>query len=243
MTIDDLIDFTPELRQEAIEIISRYRYGPLFTPLSAADPAAGTQGTIQMPGTVGTTFTGAAVDPETGLLYVPSNHSPVVIEMVENEPGVWDSRRGTAYFGDHLEGPRGLPIFKPPYGRLTAVDLNAGEIAWQAANGDGPRDHPAIAHLDLPPLGQPGRPAPLVTKTLVFLGEGGRAGVPLLPRYGGGKQFRAYDKATGEVVWTMELPGGTTGAPMSYMAGGRQFIVVAVGWEDLPGELVALALP
>ena len=243
VTIDDLIDFTPELRQEAIEIIGRYRYGPLFTPLSAADPAAGTQGTIQMPGTVGTTFTGAAVDPETGLLYVPSNHSPVVIEMVENEPGVWDSRRGTAYFGDHLEGPRGLPIFKPPYGRLTAVDLNAGEIAWQAANGDGPRDHPAIAHLDLPPLGQPGRPAPLVTKTLVFLGEGGRAGVPLLPRYGGGKQFRAYDKATGEVVWTMELPGGTTGAPMSYMAGGRQYIVVAVGWEDLPGELVALALP
>ena len=244
MTIDDLIDFTPELRQEAVEIISRYRYGPLFTPLSAADPAPdGALGTIQMPGTVGTTFTGAGVDPETGVLYVPSNHSPIAIEMVETEPGVWDSRRGTAHFGDHLEGPRGLPIFKPPYGRLTAIDLNAGEILWAAPNGDGPRDHPAIAHLDLPPLGQPGRAAPLVTKTMVFLGEGGTAGVPLLPKYGGGKMFRAYDKQTGEVIWEMELPGGATGAPMTYKLDGRQYIVVAAGWHEMPGELIALALP
>ena len=78
----------------------------------------------------------------------------------------------TGHFGDHLEGPRGLPIFKPPYGRLTAIDLNAGEILWAVPNGDGPWDHPAIAHLDLPPLGQPGRAAALVTKTMVFLGEG-----------------------------------------------------------------------
>ena len=244
VTIDDLIDFTPELRQEAIAIISRYRYGPLFTPLSAAEPAPdGPRGTIQMPGTVGTTFTGAGVDPETGVLYVPSNHSPIVIEMVETESGAWDSRRGTAHYGDHLEGPRGLPIFKPPYGRLTAIDLNAGEILWAAPNGDGPRDHPAIAHLDLPPLGQPGRAAPLVTKTMVFLGEGGTAGVPLLPKYGGGRMFRAYDKATGEVIWEMELPGGATGAPMTYMLDGRQFIVVAAGWHEMPGELIALALP
>ena len=244
VTLDDLIDFTPELREEAIAIVSQYRYGPLFMPLSAADPSGrGTKGTIQMPGTVGTTFTGAAVDPESGMLYVPSNHSPVVLEMIESESGVWDSRRGTAYYGDHLEGPQGLPIFKPPYGRLTAIDLNTGSIGWQVANGDGPRDHPAIAHLDLPPLGQPGRPAPLATRTMVFLGEGGRAGVPLLPKYGGGKAFRAYDKATGEVIWEKELPGGATGAPMTYMLDGRQYIVVAVGWEDLPGELVALALP
>ena len=243
VTIDDLIDFTPELRQDAIDIIQQYRYGPLFTPLSAADPRRGTSGTIQMPGTVGTTFTGAGVDPETGILFVPSNHSPVVIEMEESEPGEWNSKRGSAYFGNHLEGPEGLPIFKPPYGRLSAIDLNAGEILWQVANGDGPRDHPAISHLDLPPLGQPGRPAPLVTKTLVFLGEGGRTGVPLLPNYGGGKIFRAYDKSTGAVVWEMELPGGTTGAPMTYMLDGQQYLVVAIGWDDVPGELVALALP
>ena len=241
VTIDDLIDFTPELREEAIEIINQYQYGKLFTPLSAAEGA--TQGTIQMPGTVGTTFTGAAVDPKSSILYVPSNHSPIFVQMIETEPGVWDSKRGTAYFGDHLEGPRGLPIFKPPYGRLTAIDLNAGDILWTVANGNGPRDHPAISHLDLPPLGQPGRPAPLVTKTMVFLGEGGTAGVPLLPRYGGGKMFRAYDKLTGKVIWEKELPGGTTGAPMTYMIDGKQFLVVAVGWDDLPGELIALALP
>ncbi len=145
-------------------------------------------------------------------------------------------------FGDHLEGPRGLPIFKPPYGRLTAIDLNVGEILWAVPNGDGPWDHPAIAHLDLPPLGQPGRAAPLVTKTMVFLGEGRTAGVPLLPKYGGGRMFRAYDKATGEVIWEMELPGGTSGAPMTYMLDGRQFIVVAAGWHEMPGELIALAL-
>ena len=162
--------------------------------------------------------------------------------MIETEPNVWDSKRGSAYFGDHLEGPQGLPLFKPPYGRMTAVDLNTGDLVWTVPNGDGPRDHPAIAHLNLPPLGQPGRAGPLVTKTMVFLGEGGTAGVPLLPKYGGGKMFRGYDKRTGEVVWEMELPGGTTGAPMTYMLDGAQYIVVAVGWHDMPGELIALAL-
>ena len=248
VAIDDLIDFTAELRQEAIGIINQYQYGPLFTPLSIADPTPdGTMGTIQMPGTVGTTFTGAGVDPETQVLYVPSNHSPIYIEMARSEdprfPNDWDSKRGNAYFGDFLAGPQGLPIFKPPYGRLTAIDLNAGDILWTVPNGDGPRDHPAIAHLKPPPLGQPGRAAPLVTKTLVFLGEGGTAGVPLLPKYGGGKMFRAYDKTTGDVVWEMELPGGTTGAPMTYMLEGKQYLVVAVGWDEVPGELVALALP
>ena len=243
VTVDDLIDFTPALRQEAIEIIEQYRYGPLFTPLSVAETTTGgTKGTIQMPGTVGTTFTGAGVDPETAILYVPSNHSPIVIEMIETEPDVWDSKRGSAYFGDHLEGPQGLPLFKPPYGRMTAVDLNTGDLVWTVPNGDGPRNHPAIAHLNPPPLGQPGRAAPLVTKTMIFLGEGGTAGVPLLPKYGGGKMFRGYDKRTGDVVWEMELPGGTTGAPMTYMLDGKQYVVVAVGWHDMPGELIALAL-
>jgi quinoprotein glucose dehydrogenase len=197
-----------------------------------------------MPGIVAASIFGGAADPETGFLYVPSNHSPSVIEMVKSQDPAaiqpWDSRRGTNVFGGKLEGPQGLPIFKPPYGRLTAIDLNRGEIAWTIANGDGPRDHPAIRHLNLPPLGQPGRASPLVTKSLLFLGEGGRAGVPLLPKYGGGKMFRAYDKATGKTVFEMELPGGTTGAPMTYMLNGTQYLVVAVGWEDLPGELIAL---
>ena len=142
-----------------------------------------------------------------------------------------------------IPSPRGLPLFKPPYGRLVAIDLNRGDILWTVRNGDGPRDHPAIAHLDLPRLGQGGRAAPLVTKSLVFLGEGANVGAAFLPPFSGGKMFRAYDKATGAVVWEMELPGGVTSAPMTYMAGGRQYIVVVVGWDDLPSEYVALALP
>ena len=139
-------------------------------------------------------------------------------------------------------GPQGLPLFKPPYGQLVAIDLNKGEIAWSTPNGDGPRNHPALAHLNLPPLGQGGRVSPLVTKTLVFLGEGSNTGVVVLPPGSGGKLFRAYDKATGEVVSEIELPGGTTSPPMTYSVDGKQYIVVTVGWEDMPSEWVALAL-
>jgi quinoprotein glucose dehydrogenase len=125
-----------------------------------------------------------------------------------------------------------------------AIDLNKGEILWSVANGDGPRDHPAIKYLNLPPLGQPGRAAPMLTGTLVFLGEGGNGGgVLALPPWGGGKKLRAYDKASGAVVWEMELPGGTIGAPMAYMMDGVQYIVVAVSWKDMAPELIALSLP
>ena len=143
----------------------------------------------------------------------------------------------------HVTGPRGLPLFKPPYGRLVAIDLNAGEILWTVANGNGPRDHPAIAHLDLPPLGQPGRAAPLVTKTLVFIGEGGNVGAAFLPPHSGGKTFRALNKATGAIVWETELPGGVTAGPMTYMVDGKQYIVVTIGWDDMQSEYLALALP
>jgi quinoprotein glucose dehydrogenase len=246
VTIDHLIDFTPELRAEAVRILQQYHYGPLFTPPAVAG-VNGKKGTVVMPGIISASIFGAGADPETGYLFVPSNHAPSVVEMVKpQDPTLdqpWDARRGNNHFGDKLEGPQGLPLFKPPYGRLTAINLNTGSIVWSVPNGDGPRDHPAIRHLKLPPLGQPGRASPLVTKSLLFMGEGGREGVPLLPRYGGGKMFRAYDKGTGKVIWEMELPGGTTGAPMTYLHNGKQYIVVAVGWEDQPGELVALALP
>jgi quinoprotein glucose dehydrogenase len=259
VTIDDLIDFTPELRAEAIKIISQYRYGPLFTPPSLLDDRpGGTKGTIHMPGTVSNVWNGAAFDPETGILYVPSAHCPVVVQMVGrkgsntlseyiNRPALTPAG-GTflegSIVGPWLVGPQGLPIFKPPYGRLVAIDLNKGEILWTVANGDGPRDHPAINYLNLPPLGQPGRAAPLLTKTLAFLGEGGNGGgILALPPWGGGKKFRAYDKMTGAVVAEIELPGGTIGAPMTYMIDGVQYIVVAVGWKDMAPELVALSVP
>jgi quinoprotein glucose dehydrogenase len=200
-----------------------------------------------MPGVVSASIFGSAADPETGILYVPSSHSPAYVEMVKPEdprsPEPWDAKRGSSFFGNQLEGPQGLPIFKPPYGRLTAIDLTRGERLWTIPNGNGPRDHPAIKHLNLPPLGQPGRASPLLTRTLLFLGEGGTEGVPLLPKFGGGKMFRAYDKANGKVVWEMELPAGTTGAPMTYLLNGKQYIVVAIGSKDVPGELVALAIP
>ena len=268
-SIDDLIDFTPELRQEAIKILNQYTYGELFTPPSVA--ANGRKGTVQMPGAAGgANWTGAGFDPETGILYVTSVHAPFIAEMIrgadagprppansalavagappapprpEGPRPEWTNRRGAGVTGAWLEGPQGLPIFKPPYGRLVAIDLNKGEKLWTVANGDGPRDHPAIKHLNLPKLGQPGRAAPLVTKTLVFLGEGGNTSVVALPAHGGGKMFRAYDKANGSIVWETELPGGTTGAPMTYSHDGKQYIVVATGFKNVPGELIALALP
>ncbi|MDX1494933.1 MAG: hypothetical protein R3253_12770, partial [Longimicrobiales bacterium] len=95
---------------------------------------------------------------------------------------------------------------------------------------------------DLPWLGQRGRPAPLLTKTLLFLGEGTEDALSVLP-IAGGRAFRAWNKATGEVVWERELPAGTSGAPMTYLADGRQFVVVAIGDRETPGRLVALALP
>jgi quinoprotein glucose dehydrogenase len=152
-------------------------------------------------------------------------------------------------------GPQGLPLFKPPYGRITALDLNKGERLWMTANGDGPRDHPLLKPLNLPPLGSPGRSSPLVTKTLVFLGEGDpvMAGLgsrlrPEMPRTlapgWGGNKFRAFDKATGSIVWETELPSGVTGAPMTYMFDGKQYIVAAIGnTEEERAGLVALSLP
>ncbi len=244
VTIDDLIDFTPELRDEAIAMLDDYVWGPFFTPPTLIDDRpGGTQGSLVVPGLVGgTDWNGAGVDPETGILYVPSVHSGTVVGLGRSEHPRSDVNwvmKGAR----HIPGPQGLPLFKPPYGRLVAIDLNAGTILWTVANGDGPRDHPAIRHLDLPPLGQGGRAAPLVTKTFVFLGEGANVGAAFLPPGSGGKMFRAYDKATGDVVWEMELPGGTTAAPMSYMVDRKQYIVVTVGWDDMPSEYVALALP
>ena len=247
VTIDDLIDFTPELRAEAVELLDQYAWGPMFTAPVLLDPRpGGKKGTIFSPGTVGgASWSGAGLDPETGILYVPSAYSQNVVALVPSEHPRADVRLVREKY-TALVGPQGLPMFKPPYGRLTAIDLNAGEIAWQVPNGEGPRDHPAIRELDLPRLGQPGRASVLITTALVFLGEGGNTGVSTLPQwYGGpgGKMFRAYDKASGEVVWEMELPGGTTGAPMTYMIDGRQFVIVTVGWDDMASELVALALP
>jgi quinoprotein glucose dehydrogenase len=252
--IDDLIDFTPELRAAALDIVKQYVIGPLFTPPSIRGNGPGdTRGTIQMPGSVGgADWQGGAFDPETGLLYVPSITGPFVADIVPGDPKQTNLRftRGTR---EYPPAPMGLPLVKPPYGRITAIDLNKGEIAWMVANGDGPRDHPVLKPLNLPPLGHPGRSAPLATKTLLFVGEGDSImasleripkGMPLALAPGaGGRKFRAFDKATGATVWETDLPAGTTGAPMTYMFQGKQYIVVAVGSRERAAEFVAFSLP
>ena len=120
--------------------------------------------------------------------------------------------------------------------------MDRGEHVWMVPIGDGPRNHPLLKSLNLPPLGTPGRRAPLLTKTLLFLGEGDPTAVRI-PKGGGGNKFRAFDKATGRLVWETELPAGTTGAPMTYLANGTQYIVVAIGGLGHPAEFVAFSRP
>jgi len=239
----DLIDFTPALRAEARAIFRRYRSGPLYTPGSLVDPN-GTQGTLILPGTVGgANWPGGAVDPETGVLYVGSSTSPSLLRL-GSDPAL--SPLPFVLLGypmpDVLPGGS-LPLVKPPWGRITAIDLRRGALAFQIPNGDvhpSVRDHPALAGVDLPRIGRPDRAGLLATTTLLFAGEG--SGLYGLPG-GGGRMLRAHDKATGAIVAELELPANQTGLPISYAVGGRQFIVVAVGGPDHPGELVALALP
>jgi quinoprotein glucose dehydrogenase len=242
VTVDDLIDFTPELRAEARAIAEQYLLGPLFTP----PPLIGDKkGLLQVPSWVGgADWNGGAFDPQTGWLYVPSVQAATLSGLKEGDPNTTDFRYINPYSAPEREvhGPQGLPLLKPPYGTIVAIDLNRGEIVWTVPNGDGPRDHPLLKDLNLPPLGQPGRAGPVLTKTLLFIGEGDR-NAAVTPPGGGGTKFRAYDKATGAVVWETDLEAGTTGAPMTYSVGGRQFVVVAIGSRQHPAELVAFALP
>lgn len=243
VTVDDLIDFTPELRAEALEIMKKYVTGPVFTPPSVVGPGPNdTKGTIQLPGSVGgADWTGASFDPETSLLYVPSMTNPFVANLLpgKSEETNLQYRASTR---ELLSGPRGLPLMKPPYGRITAIDLNRGEHRWMVANGDGPRDHPAIKHLNLPPLGHASRGAIVVTKTLLFAPDGDQITVRTPPG-GGGTKMRALDKATGKTLWETDLGAGATGAPMTYLHQGKQYFVVAIGGREHPAELVAFALP
>jgi quinoprotein glucose dehydrogenase len=243
ITENDLIDFTPELRAEALAIFKRYRTGPVFTPPSIEGPGTNDlKGTIELPGSVGgADWTGAAFDPETGVLYVPSITNPFVANLVPGDPKETNLRYRAAS-RELVQGPRGLPLTKPPYGRITAIDLNRGEQKWMVANGDGPRFHPELKALNLPPLGQAVRAAPLVTKSLLFVTEGDQINVRTPPN-GGGKKIRAFDKATGAVLWETELDAGSTGTLMTYQHNGKQFIVIAIGGVQHPAEFVAFSLP
>ena len=248
-TVDDLIDFSPEIRAEAMEIAANYRMGPLYTPPSLIDDSDGTKGTLVLPGWGGgASWPGGGVDVEAGILFVPSLKVPIVVSLAPGEPGGTNPdymRVGPIY----PPGPRGLPLVKPPWGRITAIDLNTGDHLWMRPLGSAPQDvreHPDLQGLglDFSTMGQNGRPGALVTSTLLFMGEGGGVRGGVASRHGaGGPVFRAYDKRTGEVVAAITLPANPTGSPMSYMLNGKQYICVAAATMESPAELLALALP
>ena len=279
--IDDLIDFTPQLRAEAVKLVSNWKIGPLYTPpvLSTAD---GPLGTLIAPGiNGGTNWPGGCFDPETFTVYVYSQTGVGSIGMIPN-PGPeishsdFDYLRGT--YGSvprqnppsgssareeafrQADAPRpaqpsaaprrsasltvqGLPLLKPPYGRITAIDLSKGDIAWQIAHGETPdaiRNHPALKGLKIPRTGQPGILGPTVTKSLVICGE---SAVSTTPSGARGAMLRAYDKKTGEERGAVYMPAPQTGCPMTYMLGGVQYIVVATGGGNASAELIAFRLP
>jgi quinoprotein glucose dehydrogenase len=248
---NDVVDFTPELRREALSVLAKYDYGPLYTPPSIEKP------TIQMPGWAGgASWAGAACDPETGIMYLPSITSPLAITMV-NRP----FRSTAPYVGAPapVETLQGVPLWKPPYGRITAIDLNTGDHRWMVPLGDLTQSNPVLKQLGIAPLGRPARGHLLLTKTLLVIGQEGTTqreasgpqresaaepGTVRVPNFEIlDPKLRAYDKATGTLVGEVALPRNATGAPMTYMLNGKQFIVVPTGGANLPAELIAMSLP
>ena len=246
---DDLIDYTPELRAAAEKAIEGYKTGPMFTP---PDHEKGTLGFPSAGG--GANWPGAALDPETGILYVPSQTTLGYWRAVETDP----NRSNLKYVSSFLAGgaPRapeleGLPLHKPPYSRVTAIDLASGDHVWMTPHGDGPINHPKIAHLGLKNLGQIGNGifpgGPMVTKSLLFVtSQAANIGTDTdkTPR------ITVFDKKTGDILGIIPLPGDPYGNPMTYEHNGKQYIAVAIGGGGFmggggkhPAEIVALALP
>jgi quinoprotein glucose dehydrogenase len=282
VSVDDLIDFTPELRAEAEKLASKYKMGPIFTP-PVVSKLGGPLATLSR-AQAATNWFGGSYDPETHTAYfftsgtigayglVPSP-GPRVSDMEYIQGNAETGARTTGGAGSSAGGGRsgeppparrpgasaesaggegggggaltvrGLPLGKPPYGRITAVDLNAGEIRWQIAHGETPdnvRNNPALKGLTIPRTGRPGLIGTLVTKTLVIAGEGGFATTPSGQR---GAMLRAYDKATGAEVGAVYMPAPQSGSPMTYMLNGKQYIVLAVSGGNYSGELLAFRLP
>ena len=232
---DDLIDFTPELRAEALDIIDNYVYGPIFTPASLPDQSTGKRGTIFVPSAGGgANWPGAGFDPESNVLFVPASNGAFTPYM-GTLPADESNFRYYRLQNRGVVGPRGLPLLKPPYSTITAFDMNRGEILWQVPNGDKMARvdaHPALNGLDLPPLGGGGRHPVLVTSTLLIHGQD----------MGYGPNLIARDKTTGEELARIELSGTPQSAPMSYAVDNKQYI--ALGINDAPTpKLVVFALP
>lgn len=260
---DDLIDFTPELRAEGAKLISQYRIGPVFTPPVVSKPEGPVATLAMATQAAASNWPGGSYDPETHVLYVHSQAAVAALGLVSPPPGTADVRyhQGTVLTGARTTGGsgaaagaagggnvlsltvQGLPLNKPPYGQISAIDLNKGEILWQVAHGDTPdniRNHPALKGLNIPRTGRPGNVGTLVTKTLLIAGEPGFATTATGQR---GAMLRAYDKATGKDAGAVYMPAPQSGSPMTYMLNGRQYIVIAISGGAYTGELVALRLP
>ncbi|WP_339868649.1 hypothetical protein [Pseudohongiella nitratireducens] len=232
---DDLNDLTPEIKDAALEAIKPFRLADnLFSPPSLKNAEDGTQGTLALPSaTGGANWEGAALDPETGMLYVPSRTVATVLSVDKDQRSSVDFSMA---LGVRVPRAMGLPIIKPPYGRITAIDMNDGEHEWMMANADTPdwiANNPALEGVDVPRTGVETRSGLLLTKTLLFAGEG----------VGGGPMFRAHDKETGEIVHELELPGTQTGQPFTYEHDGKQYIGMVVSPQGQPAKLVVYTLP
>jgi quinoprotein glucose dehydrogenase len=241
---ENLVDFTPELRRRARAQHQQLASGPLYTP-------AGEKAGAMVPGVFGgTNWGGAGFDPEAGVLYVPSIMMPTPLR----------ARLPDGHGNPVAAGPNvmelmtieGLSIFKPPYARVTAIDMNKGTLVWSAPLGNGPRNHPLLKGLSLPPLGDGiHRASVLVTKTLLFVNVSRLAnnGLPQPPAWvkwadpdADRTLMYVFDKATGKLLHDVKLDGMSAAAPMTYLHNGNQYIVVAVG-GGRSSELVALRLP
>jgi quinoprotein glucose dehydrogenase len=238
-TADDVTDFTPEIKAAALETIKGLTLGPLYTPPSLA-------GTVVRPGVIGGAgWGGVAVDRETGWAYVKASHNPELMAIAARSdksdtvdaPYVLDgTRRSLAVRVPGAGGGRGatLPLVKPPYGTLTAIDLNTGDTKWTIPLGDSPevRNNPALAGVKLPEkLGVVGSPGAMVTKGgLVFL-------------TGGGRVLYAIDAKTGDYKWEYDLGQVAYSNPMTFRSkGGKQYVVIATG-AGMTSKLMAFALP
>ncbi|WP_395670255.1 PQQ-binding-like beta-propeller repeat protein [Phenylobacterium sp.] len=240
VTESDLIDFTPALKAEALEIFRKYNPGVFYAPPSTVG-LGGKLGVLVLPGTDGGgNWNTGAFDPKTGVYFGATITTVANYAAKPNADG--SSAPAPNLF--HVDGPQGLPLVKPPYGRITAVDMTSGSIRWVTPIGQGPTDHPALKGLGLGHLGIPARAAVAVTDSLVFAGQSSDAVNLAALQNGYAPKFNAYDKATGAMLVELDLPpgSGTTGAPVTYMVKGKQYVLVAVGGRNAPPQWVAFGL-
>ncbi|MGD0966198.1 MAG: PQQ-binding-like beta-propeller repeat protein [Candidatus Acidiferrales bacterium] len=241
VTVDDLIDFTPDLRSQALRISEQYKLGSIFTP--PVVKMGGLLGTLTL-GMAhgGTDWPGGSYDPETHIFYVQACNACLrVMSLVPPKPGASDMNYWD--MGGGRTAVQGLPVVKPPYGTITAINLDTGEFLWQIAHGETPdavRDNPTLKGLTIPRTGQAGMAGTLVTKTLVICGD---PIATMIPSHGRGALLHAYDKATGQEVGAVYMPAPQTGSPMTYLLNGRQYIVIGIGDGNFSSEYIAYRLP